>query len=135
MHGAVMLQMVNRMENENQIGKQRSLDELQNELDEQKKEAQKNSRFRSIDPGKTALLHFTGRVFEREAQINGSATKKLDFELEDKTPDGFNKVFSVGSKSATSRQIVTLLRNNKKILSISRKGEGQATRYEVSEVE
>lgn len=121
--------------NENEIGKQRSLEELQKELDDQKKEAQKNSRFRTIEPGKTAVLHFTGKVFERDAQINGSPTRKLDFELEEKTPGGESRVFSVGAGSGTARQIVTHLKNEKKVLLISRKGEGTSTRYEVSEVE
>lgn len=116
-------------------GKQRGLDELQHELDEAKKEAQKNSRFRVIMPGKTAILNFTGRVFERSAQINDSEVTKLDFELAEKTPDGIPKVFSVGSKSATARALVVLLKAGKLMVSISREGEGLATRYRVSEVE
>ena len=116
-------------------GKQRGLDELQQELDEAKKEAQKNSRFRVIQPGKTAILNFSGRVFERTAQINDSEVTKLDFELAEKTPDGIPKVFSVGSKSATARALVVLLKAGKLMVSISREGEGLATRYHVSEVE
>jgi hypothetical protein len=116
-------------------GKQKSLDELQQELEDAKKEAKKNSRFRVIMPGKTAILNFTGRVFERTAQINDSEVTKLDFELAEKTPDGIPKVFSVGSKSATARALVVLLKAGKLMVSISREGEGLATRYRVSEVE
>ena len=116
-------------------GKQKSLDELQQELEDAKKEAQKNSRFRVIMPGKTAILNFTGRVFERTAQINDSEVTKLDFELAEKTPDGIPKVFSVGSKSATARALVVLLKAGKLMVSITRLGEGLSTRYHVSEVE
>lgn len=116
-------------------GKQRGLDELQQELDEAKKEAQKNSRFRVIMPGKTAILNFTGKVYERTARINDAEAIKLDFELQEKTSDGINKVFSVSNKSATARALVTLLKSGKLTLSISREGEGLATRYRVSEVE
>ena len=116
-------------------GKQKSLDELQQELEDAKKEAQKNSRFRVIMPGKTAILNFTGRVFERTAQINDSEVTKLDFELAEKTPDGIPKVFSVGSKSATARALVVLLKAGKLTISITRTGEGLSTRYHVSEVE
>jgi hypothetical protein len=116
-------------------GKQKSLDELQQELDEAKKEAQKNSRFRVIMPGKTAILNFTGKVYERTARINDAEAIKLDFELQEKTSDGINKVFSVSNKSATARALVTLLKSGKLTLSISREGEGLATRYRVSEVE
>ena len=123
------------MEDENGIGKLRSVDELQKEMDDAKRENQKNSRFRVIELGKLVILHFSGKVFERDAQINGNATKKLDFELEDKTPDGQNKVFSIGSKSGTARQIISFLRAGKKVLSISREGEGTSTRYAVHEVE
>lgn len=123
------------MENENEIGTQKSLDELQTELDQQKREAMANSRFRSIEAGKQAMLKFTGKVYQREAQINGMATKKLDFELEEKTPSGQNKVFSIGSKSTTARVLVEKLKAGKLVLSVSRKGSGTDTRYEVFEVE
>ena len=124
-------------ENENMNGneKQRSLEDLQAELDQQQREAAQNSRFRQIQPGKTAILAFTGKVFERQAQINDSPVTKLDFELTEKTPGGINKVFSVSAKSATARALVHLLRASKLTISISRKGEGLATRYHVSEVE
>ena len=123
------------MEEQKEIGKQRGLDELQKELEEQRKAIAQNSRFRTIQPGKTAILAFTGRVFERTAQINDSEVVKLDFELSDMTPDGQNKVFSVGNKSATAAKLVSLLKAGKKIVSITREGEGLATRYRVNEVE
>ena len=122
-------------ETQNEIGIQKSLDQLQSEMDEQKREAQKNSRFRQIDSGKTAILHFTGKVYVRTSQYEGMATVKLDFELEETTPDGQHKVFSVGSKSAAAREIVRLLKLNRTTMSIGRIGEGKSTRYSVSEVE
>lgn len=124
-------------ENENMNGneKQRSLEDLAAELDQQQKEAAQNSKFRQIQDGKTAILTFTGRVFQREAQINNSPVVKLDFELTEKTPNGINKVFSVSAKSVTARSLVHLLKAGKKVLSISRQGEGTSTRYTVSEVE
>lgn len=127
--------MVTKMEEQKEIGKQRGLDELQEELEEQRKAIAQNSRFRTIQPGKTAILAFTGRVFERSAQINDSEVTKLDFELAEKTPDGIPKVFSVGSKSATARALVVLLKAGKLTISITRTGEGLSTRYHVSEVE
>lgn len=130
-----MLKLVTKMEEQIEIGKQRGLDELQKELEEQRKAIAQNSRFRTIQPGKTAILTFTGRVFERTAQINDSEVVKLDFELSDMTPDGQNKVFSVGNKSATAAKLVSLLKAGKKIVSITREGEGLATRYRVNEVE
>ncbi|MEM4066540.1 MAG: hypothetical protein QXV17_06750 [Candidatus Micrarchaeaceae archaeon] len=123
------------MENENVIGQQKSLDEIEKEIEAQRQEALANSRFRIIEPGKQAILHFTGKIYERMAQIGGAATKKLDFELEEKTPGGVNKVFSVGSKSATARILVAKLRAGKLVLSISRRGSGTDTRYEVFEIE
>ena len=116
-------------------GKQKSLDELQKELDEQKKAAMQNSRFRVIQPGKTAILNFTGKVYERQAQIADAEVVKLDFELQEKTTDGVPKVFSIGNKSATARSLVTLLKAGKLTISITREGEGLSTRYHVSEVE
>jgi hypothetical protein len=125
------------METNNKMekGVQKSLEELSKELEEQKKLAAQNSRFRVIQPGKTAILYFTGRVFERTAQINDSEVVKLDFELAEKTPEGINKIFSVSNKSATARALVSLLKVAKLTISISREGEGLATRYHVSEVE
>lgn len=127
--------MVTKMEEQKEIGKQRGLDELQEELEEQRKAIAQNSRFRTIQPGKTAILAFTGRVFERTAQINDAEVTKLDFELTDRAPDGQNKVFSVGNKSATAAKLVSLLKAGKRTISITREGEGLATRYRVSEVE
>ena len=127
--------LVNQMEQENEIGKQRSLDELQTELEQQKQESRQKSRFRTIDSGKQAMLKFTGKVYERSAQINGEQYKKLDFELEERTPDGVLKVFSVGNKSSTAEQLVRKLKEGKRMLSVSRKGSGTDTRYEVFEVE
>ena len=115
--------------------KQRSLEDLAAELDQQQKEAAQNSKFRQIQDGKTAILTFTGRVFQREAQINNSPVTKLDFELTEKTPNGINKVFSVSAKSVTARSLVHLLKAGKRMMSINRKGEGTSTRYTVSEVE
>ncbi|MEM3572524.1 MAG: hypothetical protein QW530_02225 [Candidatus Micrarchaeaceae archaeon] len=123
------------MENENGIGQQKSLDEIEKEIEAQRQESMANSRFRVIEPGKQAILHFTGKVYERVAQIGGAATKKLDFELEEKTPSGQNKVFSVGSKSATARVLVAKLKAGKLVLSVSRRGSGTDTRYEVFETE
>ena len=88
-----------------------------------------------IEIGKQAVLRFTGKVYERTAQINGAQTKKLDFELEEKTPDGTPKVFSVGSRSSTAAQLVLKLKEGKRTLSVSRKGSGMDTRYEVFEAE
>ena len=121
-------------ENED-IGVQISPAQMQKQLDEQKKEQQQNSRFRQIDPGKTALLKFTGNAFEREVTYEGKIIKKFDFELEDKTPSGVNKVFSVGSKSAAARELVKLLLAGKRLLSVGRTGEKESTRYTISEVE
>lgn len=123
------------MEQEIEIGKQRSLEELTSELEQQKREAMQKSRFRAIEPGKQAVLRFTGKVYERTAQINGAQTKKLDFELEEKTPEGTPKVFSVGSRSSTAAQLVLKLKEGKRTLSVSRKGSGMDTRYEVFEAE
>ena len=125
------------MENENRNGigigegKQKSLDELMQELDKQKQEQQQNSRFLVLEPGKQKILHFTGNVYERTAVINGAPSEKLDFELEDKTPSGENKVFSVGKKSRTARELVALLKQGKRVLSIARSGSGTDTRYQI----
>ena len=123
------------MEPEIGIGTQRSLEELQAELEQQKREAMLKSRFRTIEPGKQAVLKFSGKVYERAAQINGVQTRKLDFELEEKTPEGTAKIFSVGSRSSTAAQLVYKLKEGKRMLSVSRKGSGTDTRYEVFEVE
>ncbi|MEM3846899.1 MAG: hypothetical protein QXU98_14485 [Candidatus Parvarchaeota archaeon] len=123
------------MENENVMGQQKSLDEIEKEIEAQRQESIANSRFRVIEPGKQAILRFTGKVYERIAQIGGAATKKLDFELEEKTPNGQHKVFSVGSKSATARVLVAKLKAGKLVLSVSRRGSGTDTRYEVFETE
>jgi hypothetical protein len=123
------------MEDENRIGigegKQRGLDELQAELEKQRQEQLLNSRFLIIDPGKQKILHFTGNVFERTAIINGAPSEKLDFELEETTPSGEHKVFSVGKKSRTARELVALLKQGKRVLSIARSGSGTNTRYQI----
>ncbi len=129
------------MENENGNGngigegKQRDLEELEAEIEQERKERQKNSRFLIVDPGKAKILTFTGRVFERTAIIEGKPSDKLDFELEEKTPSGENKVFSVGKNSETARQLIKLLKEGKRVFSISRTGEKTATRYVISEVQ
>lgn len=102
------------------------------EMQQQDEEAKKNSRWRQIANGKTATLRFTGRIFKRDAQYEGGTSAKLDFELEEKTGEGKNKLFSTGSKSRVARVIAQNIKTGNLTMLLSREGEGKNTTYKVS---
>jgi predicted nucleotide-binding protein len=127
-------------ENQNEIGQRRfeymgtevSLNEAEEEAAKAVAEAKKNSIWRSIAPGKTAMLTFTGRVFKREAQWENGKALKYDFELTEKNPEGKNRLFSVGSQSKIARAILKNLKEGNMTILLSRDGEGKNTTYKVS---
>lgn len=134
-------------ENENQAqtqlynGQETNLEELDADFKRSEEEAKKNSRFRQIASGKTAMLVFTGKVFKRVStgtDDKGIAYKsdKIDFELVDIIPDGNdkgkNKIFSMGAKNKTVKEIIANLKSGQKTMNVSRQGEGKSTKYSVT---
>ena len=118
---------------------------LQQDLELQKKEAQKNSRFRQIESGKTARLKFTGRVFKRTSSGTDATTntpyiaKKIDWELAETVQEGRdagkNKLWSVGESNSINREIIANLQKGIKEMLISREGTAKATKYKLSTLE
>ena len=118
---------------------------LQQDLELQKKEAQKNSRFRQIESGKTARLKFTGRVFKRTSSGTDATTntpyiaKKIDWELAETVQEGRdagkNKLWSVGESNSINREILANLQKGIKEMLISREGTAKATKYKLSTLE
>lgn len=113
-------------------GTETSLDELEKEEAQRDAEQRKISVWRQIEDGKTATLVFTGKVFKREAQYENGKSLKLDFELEERTPEGKNKLFSVGSQSKVAVAIRKNLKAGNRTMLLSREGTGKATTYKVS---
>ena len=124
-------------------GQEIGLQDLNTELEQQKKEAQKSSRFRQIESGKTASMTFTGKAYKRLStgtDDKGVAYKsdKIDFELVDLIPAeatkdaGKNRLFSIGAKNKIVREILLNIQAGKRTMLISRKGEGKSTKYEVT---
>jgi len=127
--------------NQEYNGKEVAINDLEVELEAQKKESLKNSRFRQIDPGKTANLSFTGRTFKRTA--TGTDEKgvpykadKVDFELVETVTEGpwagKHKFFSVGAKNKIVREIMQNFKADRLTMLISRTGEGKSTKYGVT---
>ncbi len=126
-------------ENENiegmEKGVQKSLEELSTELREIRHEAQKSSRFKIIEPGKSALMTFTGNIYERQAIINGATVVKLDFEITEATPNGEHRIFSVSKTPRIAAILVDFIKAKKLGISITRQGSGIGTRYFATEVQ
>lgn len=125
-------------------GVEAKLDDIEAEIDRVRKEAQKNSRFRQIEDGKTAQLVFTSKVYKRVSKGTDDkgipyTADKLDLELEEKVAEGKdagkNKLFSVGAKNSIVRDILAKIKAGQKTLLISRKGTGKATKYELTSLE
>ncbi len=113
-------------------GREVSLDEVEAEQVAAQREMSKNSRWRTIETGKVAQLSFTGKVYKREAEYDNGKSMKLDFELTDVTPEGKNKLFSVGSTSKVASAIRKNLKQGHTTMFLSRDGEGKQTKYTVS---
>jgi hypothetical protein len=124
-------------------GTETNLDEIDKEYKKMQEDAEKESRFRQIHPGKTALLEFVmpPKVYKRTSTGTDDkgvaySSPKLDFELTDIVPSGKdagkNKLFSMGAKNSAARQIIAHLKAGHNRMFVSRKGEGKNTKYEVT---
>lgn len=136
------------METQNETeynGVQADLNGLEQELEKQRHDALKNSRFRVIEPGKTAKLTFTGVIYKRTAEGTDPKTNKpyksdkLDFELTETVAEGKDmgkhKLFSVGARSSIVRDILQAIKDGMTTMLISRTGEGASTKYVRSDME
>lgn len=122
-------------------GVEANLDDIAKQQEEDKKKAQADSRWRSIEDGKTAQMQWTGKVYRREASYEGNLMQKIGAELVEKNPKGESRVFEVGAKSSAARDMIRIIRKAKAenklpvTVFVKRKGMGAATRYEISEAE
>jgi hypothetical protein len=139
------------MTNENQTNEQKEYDgveydinKMQQDLDAQRREAQKNSRFRQIEDGKTARLKFTGRAFKRttsgvDAKGNPYTANKIDWELNEIVQEGpatgKSKLWSVGEANGINRDILANIQKGSYEMLISRTGVGKATTYKLTTFE
>lgn len=139
---------LNNMENQNGTqtefaydGQEVALNDLKAQMEQQRKEAMKGSRFRQIEDGKTAQLSFTGKLFKRTStgtDEKGNAYKadKIDLELNDKVAEGKdagkNKLFSVGAKNRVVFEILGNIEKGRTTMLISRTGTGKGTKYSVT---
>ena len=108
------------MEQNRYTGKQINLIEAE----KQDEEARRPSRFVSIPAGHRIRMSFTGRVFARHASgIKDDApweADKFDFELEYKTDEGGNQLFSLAKTNKVVPELIRQLKAGNKVLSISR---------------
>lgn len=118
-----------------------ALTDLEKEIEQARKDALKNSRFRLIEAGKTAGLTFTGKAYRRTAtgiddNNNAYTAEKIDFELTDTVAEGKDsgkhKFFSIGSKNKIAREIMANLKSGSYTMLISRQGEGKSTKYSLT---
>ena len=139
-----MTEQTNQIEQKEYDGIEGDINALEQEMEAQRKEAAKNSRFRQIDDKKTAQLTFTGKFFKRttsgvdEKNIPYTA-KKLDWELADTIPEGKDagkhRLFSVGATNSINKDILANIKAGKNTMFVSRDGTGKATKYKVTTLE
>jgi hypothetical protein len=122
-------------------GQEADIDALLAQQEADRKAKQASSVYRTIDPGKAARLDLTLKVFTRMAQFQNGTSLKLGAELAEKTPEGKNKVFEVGSTSKAARDITRIVKAAKTAgkthveILVSRTGDGNDTRYAITEIE
>ena len=108
------------MEQKRYMGKQITLVEAE----KQSTEARMPGRFVSIPAGHKIRMSFTGRVFARHAsgfKDDGPwEADKSDFELEYKTDEGGNQLFSLAKTNKVVPELIRQLKAGNKVLSISR---------------
>ncbi len=108
------------MEQNRYTGKQITLVEAEKQADE----ARRPSRYVSIPAGHRIRMSFTGRVFQRHASGTNDdgpwEAEKFDFELEYKTDEGGNQLFSLAKINKIVPELIRQLKAGNKVLSISR---------------
>lgn len=122
-------------------GIEADLNEIEKEQEEERKRKMADSRWRIVEPNKTASMQWTGKILKRAASYEGSLSPKLGAECLEVNSKGEHKVFEVGANSSAARDMVRIIKKAKADntlpvrVFVKRTGEKSSTRYEISEAE
>lgn len=132
---------LNRMEDNDYNGIEADLNQIEKEQEEERKRKMADSRWRIVEPNKTASMQWTGKILKRDASYEGSPVPKLGAECLEVNSKGEHKVFEVGANSSAAREMVRIIKKAKADntlpvrVFVKRTGEKSSTRYEISEAE
>ena len=106
--------------NETNKKEEGQLAEVQKEIDKQV------TKWVKIAQGEAVILNFTGRTWIREAEFKDSKTgsptaaKMVDFEIDEKTPDGEQRILSRNIQNSDVPVLVRYLKEGRKTLMLSK---------------
>ena len=130
--------MANETTQPNDAGKQVSLDEASKIHSDKQAQQDVNSPYVKISDHETVKMPFTGIIIARSSSGTDDKGKawnaeKFDFQLGVKTPDGKDKIWSIGQSNKIVPQLIEILKKGAATIAVHREGTGTSTKYSISQ--